>query len=162
MHCSINTQATLQSDDYSFRLQLANNHSQLPRLAQWIQNVSTECDLSNRANFSLDLVLTEATTNVMDYAGQPDGMIDIVCTIRSAHICLEIIDDGLPFDPTHHEATATPRTLDEATPGGHGIRLIRHYADDMQYRRDKNRNVLRISLPVFEPPASIGDLCQTT
>jgi anti-sigma regulatory factor (Ser/Thr protein kinase) len=82
----------------------------------------------------------------MDYADRPDGMIEIVCKIRSGHIFLDIIDDGLPFDPTGHKAAVIPHTLNEANPGGHGIQLIRHYTDTMQYRRENNRNFLHMSL----------------
>ena len=96
----------------------------------------------------MELVLTEAVTNVMDYGKQPEGKIEISCTLLHECILIEIIDAGIPFDPTQVKPADRPQTLEDATPGGLGIHLIHHYTYNMHYQRKNGRNILRMCLPV--------------
>lgn len=142
--------AALIADNRRYSLSLVNDHAQLAGLAGWLETMATTSGLSAQALFRLDLVLTETVTNIMDYAHRPDepGRIDLHCTVRDGHIILEVIDDGPAFDPTARAPVILPRTLEEATPGGLGIHLMRQYTDSMEYRRANERNVLRMTLPL--------------
>jgi len=117
------------------------------QLEKWVRDFASQCKLSDRTTFNLELVLAEAVTNVMDYAGQPEGKIEVSCTLRPESIVVEIIDEGLPFDPTVNTVTF-PQTLEDARPGGLGIHLMRHKASEMHYHRENNRNILCMSLPI--------------
>ena len=135
------------------RLTLARNHAQLARLEAWLRDFSTACELPARTRYGLEMVLTEAVTNVMDHshnagvAGSNEtGDIEIICTLRDGCVTAELIDDGLPFDPTAKAPVALPENLDEASPGGLGIHLMRRYTSSMEYVREQNKNVLRMTL----------------
>lgn len=131
-------------------LSLANRHDQLAALSPWLDEFAQRWRLPDRDAFRLELVVTEAVTNVMDYCQRPDatGHIELSCDFRDGQIRLQVADDGPPFDPTARAPAILPRSLDEATPGGLGIHLIRQYTSVMTYRREGDRNILTLALPV--------------
>lgn len=142
--------------DESSRLTLRNEHSQLADLGEWLEALAAGKGLPAQAAFRLDLVLTEAVTNVMDHARRPDlaGSIELACAILDDRILVKVIDDGPPFDPTARAPVILPSTLEEAEPGGLGIHLMRQYTSDMEYRREDDCNVLRMTLPLEHQPTS--------
>ena len=56
---------------------------------------------------------------------------------------LELRDDGPAFDPTR-AAPKKPQAEDDDLPGGWGIELVRRQMDEVTYRREGERNVLRL------------------
>lgn len=125
------------------------DHSQLPILGYWLQNFVNRNELPEHAGFGLDLVLTEAVTNVICHSKRDDapGEIHVQCTLGNACIEIELVDNGLPFDPTIYQPAAPYESLADAEPGGLGIPLMRRYTSSMQYRRESNRNHLHMTLP---------------
>jgi len=132
------------------RIALANDHGQLERLEAWLQQFARACDLPRESAFGLDLVLTEAITNIMDHARpqRGGGGIELVCALQEGCIAVQITDDGPPFDPTARAPANLPKRLDDARPGGLGIHLMRQYTNAMQYRRENDHNVLCMTLPL--------------
>jgi anti-sigma regulatory factor (Ser/Thr protein kinase) len=63
---------------------------------------------------------------------------------RPGRLCLEIEDDGRPFDPTVHAPPDTNAPLDQRKIGGLGIHFIRQTMDVMSYQRRDNHNVLTL------------------
>jgi anti-sigma regulatory factor (Ser/Thr protein kinase) len=102
----------------------------------------------------LDLVLTEAVTNVLDHAYQANvtGRIELIGNVREGDIQIDLIDDGQPFDPTARGPVVLPKSLDDATPGGLGIHLISRYTSRLEYHREDARNMLRFWLPIQPAP----------
>jgi anti-sigma regulatory factor (Ser/Thr protein kinase) len=137
-------------------LTLPNDHSGLADLADWLRRLAAHHDLPAQAAFRLDLVLSEAVTNVMDHAQRPDarGTIELACAVEDGLILVQVSDDGPPFDPTARAPAVLPGSLEEATPGGLGIHLMRQYTSSMAYRRDNDRNILCLTLPIAHRPAS--------
>lgn len=141
--------------DRTSRLTLALDHNQLPILDEWLRGFARRCGLSDESFFCLELVVTEAATNVMCYSGSAGntGEMRLSCNLLNTHIEVEVVDDGLPFDPTTHMPAPLPKSLADAEPGGLGIHLMRKYTTSMHYRREAGRNILRMTLPA-EPATS--------
>jgi len=141
---------------HSARLALANDHAGLTVLSEWLARFAD--GLPEQTVFRLNLVLTEAVTNIMDHAKQKDteGRIELACSIENGLIRVELVDDGPPFDPTAQTPRLAPASLAEARPGGHGIQLMRRYTTRMDYRREDGRNILNMTLPVDPAPAPDG------
>jgi anti-sigma regulatory factor (Ser/Thr protein kinase) len=132
------------------RFHLAGRREELVNMNVWLEAFATACDLPAAAAFHLDLVLTEAVTNVIDYAGAAEGdlSIDLVCELKADSVSVEITDNGRAFNPTGWEEAPPPASLEEATPGGLGIHLIRKFTRSMQYRRHDGCNVLTLTVPL--------------
>jgi len=72
--------------------------------------------------------------NIISY-GYPNGKIGAVRIgfwREPGQIVIRLDDDGIPFDPTSYELPACPARLPMPR-GGRGIRLVRHFADELHY-----------------------------
>lgn len=116
----------------------------------WLESLAERLKWPPRLGFQLGLCLDEALTNVVLYGFQEraqsagEAEVQIVLAQRGADLLVDIIDNGMAFDPTRQEAPPLAASLDEADIGGHGLRLMRHYLQDIQYRREDGRNHLRM------------------
>ena len=136
------------------RLHLSNQHHALSELSAWLAELAAQRDLPPRVAFRLELVLTEAVTNIMDHAAGTEraGRIDLACQIDADAVRIVLSDDGAAFDPTARMEVVLPESLDIARPGGLGIHLMRRYTRTMAYRREDDRNVLSLTLPRADEP----------
>jgi anti-sigma regulatory factor (Ser/Thr protein kinase) len=125
----------------------------LALLEGWVGTVAAKFQLPPALAHRCDLCITELVTNVIGH-GYPDGQTGTV-TVRfwpePEQILIRIDDDGTPFDPTSHVLPDLPRSLTEATTNGRGIRLVRHYADEIRYQRVATMNQITL---VFRAPAT--------
>ena len=65
---------------------------------------------------------------------------------------LTISDGGPPFDPLSFSREPLPRTLQEAEPGGLGLLLVHRFMDECSYRREGDRNVLKLGIRWWKGP----------
>ena len=103
-------------------------------------------NLSSSLTMSLNLAMEEAVVNVMDYA-YPDGQkgnVDIEVTADQEWMTFVITDTGIAFDPTTKEDADTTLSAEERPIGGLGIFLVRQLMDDINYKREGNKNVLTL------------------
>lgn len=61
-------------------------------------------------------------------------------------VLVRVEDDGPSFDPTAVRAPCAPQSLDEASPGGLGLVLVRRLAAAFRWRREGDRNVTEVTL----------------
>lgn len=115
----------------------------------WLETIVEQQQWPARTGHKLGLCLDEALTNVVRY-GYTDPQynsnphIKLVALQQGQMVLLDIIDNGLPFDPTQQTIAPLAATLDDAHIGGHGLRLMRHYLQDLQYHRTDQHNHLRL------------------
>ncbi|HEY1725288.1 MAG TPA: ATP-binding protein [Steroidobacteraceae bacterium] len=115
-------------------------------LQRWLVGLTAEWQLPASLAHRLDLCLTESVSNVIAY-GYPRaaaGTVSIVGSRDSERIVVRIDDDGTAFDPTRYVPPELPQSLGEASIGGRGIRLVRHFADEIHYRRLAAQNQLTL------------------
>lgn len=130
------------------QLVLLNQLSQLESLSNWVNQLAEQSSLSMKLAFRLDLILAEAVTNIIDYAYDDDAVHTITITAQSqaTRMLIQVVDDGLPFNPLERPEVVFPESLEEAGEGGLGIHLIRSYSNDCCYRREGQFNILTFSL----------------
>jgi anti-sigma regulatory factor (Ser/Thr protein kinase) len=94
------------------------------------------------------LATQEILTNVLRYAHRGDDSIPVEVEIEAGvdGYAIEIRDQGPPFDPLVHVATADLEAEGDlpSRPGGFGLLIVRMVMDSLEYRRDGGRNVLRM------------------
>jgi serine/threonine-protein kinase RsbW len=120
----------------------------LALLERWVSMLALKFLLPASLAHRFDLCVTELVSNVIGH-GYPNGRAGTV-SIRFWHqpeqIVIRIEDDATPFDPTSYVPADLPTSLAEATNGGRGIRLVRHFADELHYLRDDATNQLTLVL----------------
>jgi anti-sigma regulatory factor (Ser/Thr protein kinase) len=93
------------------------------------------------------IVLEELITNLAKYGypNRPRGDAEVALDIVGSQLTIEFMDDGDPFDPLQSPAPYLDAPLEERTPGGLGIHILRALADESRYRRIGERNVLQLT-----------------
>ena len=101
--------------------------------------------LSPKRGAHLDLAVEEIVVNICSYAYQiPPGEITVRLEETEDALAVDFIDNGVPFEPLAVEEPDVARPLQEREQGGLGILLVRRVMDEVHYRREKDRNCLRI------------------
>jgi serine/threonine-protein kinase RsbW len=91
--------------------------------------------------YNLNLVLTEALSNVIKYAGCDNSQaLRVRIHVEDDSLSIEVFDQGQGFD-FDNLPCAEPELLAER---GRGIFMIRQLMDSVDYRKTKNGNVLEM------------------
>ncbi|HLU14349.1 MAG TPA: ATP-binding protein [Burkholderiaceae bacterium] len=114
----------------------------------WLEQVAWGRHWPQRTVFALQLCLDEALTNTVMHgfanAAIPSPRIALSLHADNQVLALDITDNGPAFDPTRRQPADLATSLDKATPGGHGIRLMQHYLHDFQYTYANGENHVRM------------------
>ncbi len=102
--------------------------------------------LNNKRITAIELALEEALVNVFTHAYQERcGLVEVRLGHRNEkEFVIEIIDEGVPFDPLSRSDPDVTLGVEERTIGGLGILLIKKMMDHMEYRREDTMNVLTL------------------
>lgn len=105
-------------------------------------------DSSENKLFKIDLVIEEIVVNIVNYGfkGIKNGIIDIMIDKSDHNIILEISDNGVAFNPLKKKQPDVTAGLDKRIPGGLGIFFVRQIANEIQYTRKDNKNMIRLFL----------------
>lgn len=129
------------------KLSLHNDIRETPKIADFMDDVTSETGIDIGLASSLNLALEEAVVNVMNYAYSPDVVGDILIEAYAteSHIEFIITDNGIPFDPTNAgiELDITSG-IEERNVGGLGIFLVTHLMDEVNYERKNKKNILTL------------------
>lgn len=121
----------------------------------WLESVGEQAQWPMRTTFKLSLCLDEALSNIVMYGFKDtgdDGRIQLAVHANDQHVLLDIVDNGIPFDPTGKMPRDLDNSVEDAEIGGHGLRLMRHYLLDIKYRRAGEENHLRLTaVPDSDP-----------
>ncbi len=136
----------MKIETYTSKLSLNSKLKALPRLTEWVAELSIQLGLSKVDKYRLDLSLSEAVTNIIQYgySDQADHHIEIQSRKDPHSLEIKIIDDGRAFDPRQAPEVTPPASLEEAKIGGLGIHFIRNLTDAWDYQRDEDQNRLTL------------------
>jgi serine/threonine-protein kinase RsbW len=127
---------------------------ELVRLYEWLQSLAERERFSSRLLFKIDLCLSELATNVISYGyasrPAPEEALTVGYQRTATDAIFEIVDHGVPFDPTHYVPAPPAASRKEAEVGGRGLRLVQHYVGSMQHRRQGSDNHLTLIFPLGE------------
>ena len=93
-----------------------------------------------------DVALEEHLTNVLNYgyeAGAPRRVV-VDLNLDNGCLCVDVEDDGKPYDPLARPPVDTSLPLAEKPIGGLGVHLMRQFMDKLSYAREAGKNVLRM------------------
>lgn len=128
------------------QIKIENQIGELAVLAAKIEELSEKWDLSMPLTMNINLVLEEAVSNVIFYAFNKDEkhLIQISIEVDENILTLEIVDDGIPFDPLAREVPDITLPAEDRPIGGLGIFLITKIMDKVSYKRQNNQNILTL------------------
>lgn len=147
-------------------LLLQPNALELRRCSDWLQATCQRLDVPAASSGKLDLCLNEVLANLIDHGGARASSCPVQLTLERVEgeeggaeggeegglATLTISDAGPAFDPLSFSRKPLPRTLQEAEPGGLGLLLMNRFMDECSYRREGDRNVLKLSIRWLKSP----------
>jgi sigma-B regulation protein RsbU (phosphoserine phosphatase) len=141
-----------EGDPHILSVQLRNDLSELERLNRAVAEFAEQHGLASELVYRVNLVLEEIITNVISY-GYEDSLeheIFVRLSWKDPRIEIEIKDDGRPFNPLEAPQPDIGKPLVERQIGGLGIHLVRKMMDDLEYRRESDKNFLVLKTKVRE------------
>jgi sigma-B regulation protein RsbU (phosphoserine phosphatase) len=130
----------------TLQLRLRPTPEEVMRSVAQLEAFGREHRIDEKTLHGLAVALEECASNIVRHAGLDDASEFIEVELqRDEHgVAIELRDCGPAFDPT--AATTRESAHGEALreDGGWGIELVRHYTDEISYRRASGSNVLRL------------------
>jgi anti-sigma regulatory factor (Ser/Thr protein kinase) len=126
---------------------LQNRTEEKERLRPALEEFARRHRLPPAVLQAADVALEEHVTNVIAYAYKDVAPheIRIRLALENQSLQIEIEDDGRPYDPLSRPPVDTSVPLEEKPIGGLGIHLIRSLMDEVDYRREAGKNILRMT-----------------
>ena len=129
----------------------ASRLSIVPEITRFVEAFCAAHDVHRDDRLRLALIVEELVSNtiVHGHGGDSDSPISVVLAVAPAAITLQYEDAAPVFDVAAALATAQDPVdveFDERPVGNVGLRLVAHYADDVRYVRDGERNRITLSL----------------
>jgi serine/threonine-protein kinase RsbW len=125
---------------------LTNSLSEIERLSQFVDRVTSERSLTPDDNANLNLLLDEIVSNVIRHGFEDpaDHRIFVSLAITGRTATIEVNDDGRAFNPVEAPPPNFEAPLEERI-GGLGIHIVRSIAQAIDYRRSNGHNVLTVT-----------------
>lgn len=134
------------------QITLSSRLSEIARVPPWLDNLASRDGIPERTRFGMDLCLEEVLSNIIrhGYRGAPGHAILVTYeNPRRDTFSLVIEDEAPPFNPLRHNDRPVC-SLDDVSEGGHGIHLVRQFANQVDYAPTATGNRLTISFIVPE------------
>lgn len=129
------------------KIKISNQLSELEKLFLFTQELQEKLELAPDVVFNLNLSLEEAMTNVILYA-YPNGTGSIELAVKATedNMYFTLQDQGIPFNPlTEAPEADITSPAEEREIGGLGIFLIKQLMDLVEYERQGESNILRMT-----------------
>ena len=102
----------------------------------------------------LCLAVEEAFVNICTYAFKDcQGQVELACFPGADAFVLEIMDTGQKFNQLSVPEPDLSVPLEQRQIGGLGVHLIRNFTDHADWRRENDRNILRLTINLREGDA---------
>ncbi len=128
-------------------LNLQSRLSELARVHEWIERLATAHSIPASTQFAMNLCLEEVLSNIIrhGYSSKPDQSITIQFSSPRENYFDFVIEDEAPaFNPVESPELPALSAGDYTPIGGQGIRLLRRFADVLEYHRTPTGNRLSV------------------
>ena len=127
-------------------ISFTNDMKELTHVLQVVNVFLEPRELQSKLVYAVNLILEEILMNIIKYGydDEESHEIEVQIEVEQEEVALTVIDDGKEFNPLtiprpDHSKSAMDR-LEE----GLGLQFVRHMRNAMEYRREENKNILKI------------------
>ena len=135
------------------KLVIKNNVSELERVNIYVEEIASEWNIPNNIIFNINLALEEIISNIIFYAfdDKSDHEILIEAKLFDNDLQILIEDDGKTFNLLEAPAlTDLNAGIEERNIGGLGLHFAKTLMDNIDYKRDNNRNKIYLKKIIQE------------
>ncbi len=129
------------------KLRLPAKLENLQNFLEFVTGYSRENGFAENRIQQIELAVEEALVNIFNYA-YPDvaDYAEVRCEFVDDNISLEIVDNGIPFNPLSLSAPDLSVDMADREVGGLGVFFIRKLTSDVQYCRDGESNIMTLTI----------------
>jgi serine/threonine-protein kinase RsbW len=123
--------------------------SRLTSMLRWVRKELQKFGLHEGSVRRIELAAEEALVNIIHHAYRDlpgDIEIHVARDFRKGRIEIMIRDQGPPFNPLNKKGAFESSLSRVHKIGGLGLLFIRQYVDEVQYERQKETNILTLSM----------------
>jgi anti-sigma regulatory factor (Ser/Thr protein kinase) len=123
------------------------NTEEVPVIVQHVSELAEEAGVHPKRIMHLELAVEEAVMNICSYAYEtPPGTVAVRVSTNKGAFTVQLVDEGIPFDPLALEEPDIKAELEDRQIGGLGVLLIRRVMDEVHYQREGGSNILTMTL----------------
>jgi len=126
--------------------EIINSVGGLCILKDAVEQVSSSWKLSKKVALEINLILEELCANYLEHSGDDashSSKIKLILDDNKITILVE--DSGPPFNPKDAPSPAINTPLEDRNSGGLGLYFVKHFAEEISYKRDNDLNLLTIT-----------------
>ena len=137
----------MSSQDFSITIE--NDIEQIQEVVESLTTFGNTHKISPKILYQLSLSIDEILTNIISYGYEhEDHEIDIHIDFKDKTILVKFSDSGEPFNPVEFTPPDMSTDLEERELGGLGIHLVKSMMDGVDYKREKDKNILILTKKV--------------
>jgi len=133
------------------QLILRSRLSDIAQVPAWIENLASRYAFPENIRFAMDLCLEEALSNIIHhaYGRESDRPVTVrFLEPRKGDFVLVIEDEAPRFNPLDAPELPALNPREEIRIGGQGLRLLRRFADTLEYEPTPTGNRLRMRFSI--------------
>ena len=118
----------------------------LPGLFEFADGFMDQADLGEALRYPVSFALEELFTNMVKYNPAGGGEIQVRLSLGESEVRVVLVDpDAPPFDITTDAPTVdVDRPLEERSPGGLGLHLVKRMMDRVEYEHSGRTGTIRL------------------
>jgi sigma-B regulation protein RsbU (phosphoserine phosphatase) len=117
----------------------------LDRVIEWVSAILPAEKCPPKIRNHIEVATEELFVNIASYAyGGDSGDVTIRINLNEACLVMRFEDSGIAFNPLEYETADTEAGIEDRQIGGLGIYLTRKWMDEVNYKRENEKNVLTI------------------
>ena len=124
----------------------ANDMKELTHVLQVVNVFLEPRALSSKLVYAVNLILEEILMNIITYGYDDEDSheIEVQIGVEEEEVALTVIDDGKDFNPLTIPRPDRSKSAMDRIEEGLGLQFVRHMRNAMEYRREENKNILKI------------------
>lgn len=122
-----------------------NDMQELTHVLQVVNVFLEPRELQSKLVYAVNLILEEILVKIIKYGYEYEDSHEIEVQIGvEEEVALTVIDDGKEFNPLTVPPPNHSKSAMERIEEGLGLQFVRHMRNAMEYRREGDKNILRI------------------
>jgi len=130
----------------SLSISFQNDMQELTHVLQLVNVFLEPRELRSKLVYAVNLILEEILVNIIKYGYDYEDSreIEVRIGVEEEEVALTVVDDGKEFNPLTVPPPDHSMSAMERIEEGLGLQFVRHMRNAMEYRREGNKNILRI------------------
>ncbi|NNF03405.1 MAG: ATP-binding protein [Rhodothermales bacterium] len=117
----------------------------LTAITTFLSDLTEKLELEPAVSFSVNMAVEELFTNMVKYNGHGEQDILVAVDRAPGGVEIRLVDfDSEPFDITRIREVDVTAPLEDRSPGGLGIHLVRKLMDEITYEYKDRRTSIRL------------------